>query len=133
MRIARGARTVGYTLMAAAGVAAMVWPPHSVQAATAPGAHRLVYIWAGLMVIGGASSAIGAATDRWLGEYVGLWPLIFTFAVFGLISFGSSRGPVAYAGGFLLAAFAALLVGRWRETALIRREAVRRARADETG
>lgn len=133
MRIARGARTVGYTLMGAAGAAAMVWPPQSVTTATSPNARSLVYVWAGLMVVGGVSSALGAATDRWLGEYVGLWPLILTFMVFGMTSFGSSRGPVAYAGGFCLSAVAALLVGRWRDTALIRKEADRQARTDETG
>lgn len=111
----------------------MVWPPQSVQAATSPNAHGLVYVWAGLLIVGGTSSALGAATDRWLGEYVGLWPLILMFAVFGLSAFGSSRGPIAYAGGFCLSAIAALLVGRWRDTALIRREADRRVRTDEMG
>lgn len=131
MRIARGARTIGYTLMACAGTAAMIWPPQSVRDSTS--SPDSVYIWAALMIVGGVSSALGAATDRWLGEYVGLWPLICTFMVFGIAAFASDRGAVARAGGFCLLAFAAWLISRWRETALIRREADRKARTDETG
>lgn len=115
--------------MACAGASAIIWPPTAVRDSTS--SPDGVYVWAALMVAGGVASAWGAVTDRWLGEYVGLWPLICTFLVFGIAAFGSNRGPVAYAGGFCLTAFAAWLVGRWRDTALIRREADRKARTDE--
>lgn len=126
MRLGRGARLVGYALMGVAGVAAMVWPQPTVQAATAS-VGPLAYWWAGLLVLGGFTSAAGAASDRWLGEYAGLWPLVAVFAVFGLAAFASNRGAVAYAGGLALLAIGALFVGRWHDVALIRREADRQA------
>lgn len=131
MRIARGARTVGYSLMAATGTAAIIWPVPAVRDATSPAAAGgLMYVWAGMMIVGGVSSALGAATDRWIGEYVGLYPLMATFTVFGLAAFASSRGPAAYASGLCLLGIVALLAGRLRDTDLVRQEAHRQARND---
>lgn len=127
MRLGRAARLVGYSLMCVAGVASMVWPAPAVQEATAPTAGALAYIWAGLLIVGGGTSAAGAASDRWLGEYAGLWPLIMVFLVFGLAAFASSRGLVAVAGGFALLSIAALQLARWHDVAIIRREADRQA------
>jgi hypothetical protein len=123
----RPVRAVAFTLLAAGGVAALVWPPPAVQAATSPAA-ALAYVWAALLILGGACSALGAYTDRWLGEFVGLWPLIMVFAVYGLSAFASSRGLVAVAGGCVLTAVAALLLARWQDVNLIRREAAHVAR-----
>lgn len=123
----RPVRAAAFSLLAAGGIAAMVWPPPAVQAATSP-VYALAYLWATLLVIGGIASALGAATDRWLGEYVGLWPLIMVFAIYGLSAFASSRGLVAVAGGCVLTAVAALLLARWQDVALIRREAAHAAR-----
>lgn len=130
MRLGRWARLVGYTLMGLAGVAAMVWPAPAVQAATAPTAGALAYIWAGMLIVGGVTSAAGAATDRWLGEYTGLWPLVATFTVYGLAAFASARGPVAFAGGLALMSIAALQLARWHDVSLIRREADRQAHGE---
>lgn len=127
MRLGRLARLIGYVLMGLAGVAAIVWPAPSVAAATSPTAGALVYVWAALLALGGWSSGLGVATDRWLGEYAGLWPLICTFIVYGLSAFLSGRGAVAYAGGLALLAIALFLLGRWHDVALIRREADRQA------
>jgi hypothetical protein len=87
-------------------------------------------MWAVLLAIGGLCSAVGAFTDRWLGEYAGLWPLVTTFLVYGLAAFAAGRGPVSYAGGFALLSIAALLYARWQDVALIRREAVRQAEGE---
>lgn len=130
MRLGRAARLVGYALMGLAGVAAMVWPAPAVQEATAPTGGALAYVWAALLVVGGVTSAAGAASDRWLGEYAGLWPLVATFAVFGLSALASERGFVAVAGGLALLAIAALLHARWQDVALIRREADRQAHGE---
>lgn len=119
--------TVGYALMALAGLAAIVWPAPSVKAATATTSGLLVYVWAILLTVGGVTCALGAATDRWLGEYAGLWPLVTTFAVYGLAAFASPKGAVAYAGGFALLSIAALMYARWQVVALVRREADLRA------
>jgi peptidoglycan/LPS O-acetylase OafA/YrhL len=118
---------VGYTFMALAGVAAMVWPAPSVRAATDATSGVLVYLWAILLTIGGLACALGAATDRWLGEYAGLWPLVSTFAVYGIAAFSSGRGPVSYAGGFALLSISLLMYGRWQVVAVVRREAELRA------
>lgn len=119
----RWTRVVGYTLMAAAGVAAMAWPAPSVRAATNP-VTTLAYVWAALLVVGGMSSAIGAAADRWLGEYAGLWPLIATFAVYAIAGAATGRATTV-AGSCALGSIAFLLLARWRDIAQIRREAAR--------
>lgn len=129
MRLGRAARLTGYVLMGLAGVAAMVWPAPAVQAATAPTAGVLAYIWAGMLIVGGVTSAAGAATDRWIGEYTGLWPLVATFTVYGLAAL-AGRGPVAVAGGLALLSIAVLLHARWQDVALIRREADRQAHGE---
>jgi len=123
LSVRRWTRVVGYSLMAAAGFAAMVWPAPAVRAATSPLA-ALAYFWAALLVIGGLSSAVGAAMDRWLGEYAGLWPLIVTWAVYALAAAATAR-LTALAGACALGSIAFLLLARWRDVAQIRREAAR--------
>jgi len=125
----RWTRVGGYSLMAVAGIAAMAWPTPSVRAATAPTAGALVYVWAGMLAVGGLSSAIGAALDRWLGEYAGLWPLVVTFWVYALAA-GSTGRATSIAGACALSSIAMLLLARWRDVALIRREAARLAERD---
>src|SRR5258706_15810345 len=106
--VRRWTRVVGYALMAVAGIAAMVWPAPAVRAATNPLA-ILAYLWAALLVIGGLSSAIGAAADRWLGEYAGLWPLIVTWTVYCIAAAASGRWT-AIAGACALGPIAFLLL-----------------------
>ena len=119
--VRRWTRAIGYGLMAAAGFAAMVWPAPSVRAATTPMA-GLAYVWAGMLALGGLASAWGAAVDRWLGEYAGLWPLIATWAVYALAA-GATGRLTSIAAACALGAIAFLLLARWRDVAQIRREA----------
>lgn len=119
----RWGRVVGYALMAVAGLAAIVWPAPSVRAATSPAA-ALATVWAVLLLVGGACSLWGAAAGRWLGEYAGLWPLIVTWAVYALAAAATGR-VTSIAAACALASIAALLLARWRDVAVIRREAAR--------
>lgn len=119
-------RVIGYALMAIAGVAAIIWPAPSVRAATSPTTGLLVYVWAILLAVGGISATIGAATDRWLGEYVGLIPLVTTFAAYGLAAWARADWT-SIAGGCALMSIAMLLLARWRDVAVVAREAARRA------
>lgn len=118
----RWTRVSGYSLMAVAGMAAIAWPTPSVRAASGPGG--LVYVWAVMLVVGGLSSALGAACDRWLGEYAGLWPLVVTFFVYALAASATGR-LTAIAGACALGSIGLLLLARWRDVAMIRREAAR--------
>ena len=119
----RWTRVGGYTLMGLAGAWAIIWPAPAVQAATSPAA-ALAYVWALLLLVGGFTSAVGAAMDRWLGEYAGLWPLIVTFAAYGLAAASTGR-LTAIAASLALGSIALLLLARWRDVAMVRREAVR--------
>lgn len=116
--------------MAVAGIAAIAWPSPAVRAATAPTAGVLVYVWAAMLVVGGVTSGLGAALDRWLGEYIGLWPLVFTFTVYAL---AAAAAGAAIAGAALLGGIALLLLARWRDVATIRREAARYLAEHERG
>jgi hypothetical protein len=121
----RAFRFLGYALVAFCGVAAILWPPQSVShAATSP----LVYVWITFLIVGGLACAAGAAWDAWLGEYIGLWPLITAFAVFAVSALATGR-LVAASGGACLLAIACWLVARWQEVAVLRREATRQQQA----
>jgi len=120
----RWTRVTAYALMAAGGAAAMAWPNPAVRAATTPTSGLLAYLWALLLVLGGASSAIGAALDRWLGEYTGLVPLSATFAVFSLSAAATGR-LTAMPGAAVLGSIAFFLLSRWLDVAQTRREAAR--------
>jgi hypothetical protein len=120
----RWTRVVAYALMGAAGLASLAWPSPSVERATSATSGITVYVWAGMLALGGISCAAGSATDRWLGEYAGLWPLIVTFSVYALVSASTGRAT-AIAGACALGSIALLLIARWRDVAHIRREVAR--------
>lgn len=128
----RWPRTLGYAALATAGTMAIVSPTPAVREAASPTSGWLAYAWAIMIVVGGLSSALGTAFDRWFGEYVGLWPLATTFAVYSLASAVTADRPT---GALLLGAFALFLVARWRHVAMVRKEAdhLRRQRDARTG
>lgn len=115
---------IAYGLMACAGGFALAFPTPAVRAATTATSGALVYVWAALLVVGGLSSAVGSALDRWLGEYAGNLALAATFGVYALAAAASGR-LTAIAGACALGAVAMLLCARWRDVAFIRREAAR--------
>jgi hypothetical protein len=118
----RWSRTTGYALVAAAGGWSVVTPPRSVAAAA--NSHLVAYVWAGIMVVSAALCAIGSASGRWVGEYMGLIALAFVSAVFGVSAL--ARGNSSIAGGLFLLGFFWILISRWQEVALLRIESVRR-------
>lgn len=120
----RPARLIAYSLFGLAGLAAVLWPAPSVQAASG----WLVYVWAAWLMVGGLVSAAGTVTDRWIGEYAGL-PLLFaSFAVYALVVATSGKLS-SIAGACALAAIAFKLVARWQDVSAVRREATALARA----
>lgn len=126
----RWVHMVGYLLMAAAGVCAVIWPTRSVEEATNR-LDALILLWAGFLLVGGLLSAYGALTDRWFGEYTGLPLLAVVFVVYGIgaLTLGPSSGWTSVAGGMVFLGVSCLLLGRWRETFLLRRAAAAQARA----
>lgn len=122
--VLRWSRACGYLAIACAGAAALLWPPASMAQATGRG-NTVQLLWAGLMVVASLFCAWGAATERWVGEYVGLIPLSAVAAAFGIAALG--RGHVGWAGGLFLIGFFWVLIARWQEVALIRIEAERQA------
>lgn len=120
----RWSRIVAYIAIAGSGVAAVVSPPASVAAAAHHG--LVVYAWAILLALSSAACALGAVTDRWVGEYIGLVPLALSAAVFAFSSL--ARGAPGIAGGAFLFGFFWILASRWQEVALLRIESTRRAR-----
>ncbi len=110
---------LGYLMMSAAGVCAGVWPSPSVTSA-AESSRVLLYTWDLVLLVGGITAAWGVASERWIGEYIGL-PLLFAvFAVYGVASYATGR-PTAAAAGSAFIAVALLLVGRWGDVAAVRR------------
>jgi len=118
----RWSRTIGYVLVAAAGGFSVARPPTSV--ALAANSHVVAYLWAAIMVVSAGLCAVGAASGRWIGEYMGLIALACVSAVFGISAL--SRGNASAAGGLFLLGFFWILISRWQEVALLRIESVRR-------
>lgn len=128
----RWIRLGAYLSIACAGAAAVVWPPQSVRATAGHNASTVA--WAVLMAVSSALCAVGAGSNRWWGEYVGLIPLGTTAIVFALSAI--SRGPTSYAGALFLIGFLMFLAARWQEVALLHYEALRgaqRNRGDRDG
>ena len=118
----RMSRTVGYLLVAAAGAWSIVSPPRSVS--DAANSHFVAYVWASVMVVSALLCAVGSASGRWVGEYMGLIALACVSSVFGLSAL--ARGGVSISGGLFLEGFFWILISRWQEVALLRIESVRR-------
>jgi hypothetical protein len=125
VRFLRFSRVAAYLALACSGVAATLWPPASIAEAS-DGQQLLSIVWALLMTTAALFCAWGAARDRWVGEYIGLVPLAFVAAAFGVSAM--ARGRVGWAGGLFLIGFFWILVARWQEVTLLRVEADRQAR-----
>lgn len=118
----RYSRAAAYVMIAVTGVLSTTLQPPSVQQTTSP-VFLFFYLWTSLLIVGGILSAIGAASGRWFGEYVGLWPLIVSFLAFALAVTTNGRGWSSAGSGFMLAGFAIWLYSRWLDVALLRKEA----------
>lgn len=125
----RLSRFAAYALITLSGIAAVMLPPASVSAAS--GRPFIVLVWAGLMSVASAFCAYGAITNRWVGEYIGLWPLSMVAAIFGVSAL--ARGTTAWSGGLFLLAFFWFWISRWQEVALLRVEAVKTAEERHEG
>jgi hypothetical protein len=81
-------------------------------------------VMAGFLVVGGFMSTLGAASERWAGEFIGLPLLSSSFAVFGIISTAGTltAAPLlAFANLCLLLAVTSSLLARWREVKAVYR------------
>jgi hypothetical protein len=117
---ARAALVAAYLLLAGAGLVALIWASPSVAQA----GRIWAFTWAGFLVVGGLTSAYGAARRSWFGEYAGLPLLIAVWAVYGIsagwAAVAASR-PETWAACCALLAVAALLAYRWEVIAVYRR------------
>lgn len=129
LELMRWSRFLSYALIAAAGIESIIHPPVSVSQAI-DGHQAVGLTWALVMTISAGLCALGAALDRWVGEYVGLIPLSIISAVFGISAI--SRSSVSAAGGLFLIGFFWIMISRWQEVALLRIEADRKARENES-
>lgn len=103
-------RVAGYALLTLTGVGAALWPPEALHAALGP----VTYVWAAYMTLGGLCAALGAATDWWLGEFVGL-PLVWTALpvwAFALILYADQE-PYKATAALAITATAVLTWERW--------------------
>jgi len=120
-------RAIGYALIGCGGIAVLLWPPLTASNPVSPVGGPVIFLWALLLAVGGLTSALGSASDIWLGEYAGLWPLIVTFAIFGLASVLSGN-LIELPLSLVLIGWACLLTARWREVATVRSEALQFSR-----
>lgn len=107
----RWVRSLAYVLMATAGVLLVL--------------SNLMHVYYGplgeamswFLIVGGILSAVGAATNRWAGEFSGLPLLAPAFAVFGVLVWRTSNIStpfIAAANLSLLMAIAFVMMSRWR-------------------
>lgn len=117
-------RTLAYALMCVSGVLLLLSPVLT----TAYTEVAEVMSW--FLLVGGLCCTIGAVTEKWWGEYVGLPLLASSFMVFGLISSSDAWGAAPYlaaANLALLFAVALGLLARWRDARAVYRLASRLA------
>lgn len=126
LAVIRWSRILAYIGLAVSGAASLAHPPASVQASA--GFQVTIYVWASVLCLSSIICMIGAITDRWVGEYMGLVPLGLSALVFAVSAM--SRGVSGVAGGAFLFGFFWFLASRWQEVALLRVESVRRAERD---
>lgn len=120
-RILRASRVSGYAILALSGLVSLFIPPASVSEASQQ-TQVVLSAWSLLMVVAGALCAYGAATDRWIGEYIGLIPLGMVALAYAVSAL--ARGSVGWAGGLFLVGFFLALFSRWQEVALLRAQAI---------
>lgn len=118
----RWSRITGYLLMAFGGATAFAIPAVSIRESTGP----MVYLWGAFLLVGGGLCAYGAATDRWIGELSGLPLVAAAFGVYGVI-LALTRTVSGAAASLAFTAVALILVSRWQDISLIRKEATRAA------
>ena len=114
----RALRAVAYLLMGTAGLLLMVSPIIRAEMGF------VGWLMALFLLLGGALSAGGSATDRWVGEFTGLPLLASSFMVFAVISTIDSleAAPlIAVANLSLLLAVGLGLLARWREVKAVQR------------
>lgn len=70
----RGLRTAGYWALAAAGVAALVTTPVTIQAALG---NHMVIVWGCFLILGGTTAAVASTLERFLIEYAAI-PFVLT-------------------------------------------------------
>lgn len=108
----KGLRITAYALMCASGVLLLL-SPFLVEVYP-----RTAETMAWFLAVGGGCCTLGAISERWVGEYVGIPLLAASFAVFGIITFAPAWDDAPYlalANLSLLMAVALGLVTRWRE------------------
>lgn len=118
----RGVRVTGYAMMAAAGAVAFAIPISSIKSSTG----WLVYVWASFLLLGGIAAGLGAFTDRWIGELLGL-PLITSAWAVYFVVLTLARTASALAAGLAFGAVALGMWARWQDVSTIRQEADRAA------
>lgn len=112
----RVARVLAYSLWVIAGILLTASPSEIIAGNTSG---YIVYVWAIFMMVGGIFSFIGAATDRWIGEYTGLPLVISTLWLYGgILTVASFTGEFSYvrlAIGLLFVSFGLKALGRWQD------------------
>ena len=100
-----------YGLLVLAGILALLSPSELVQNQVGG---FVVFIWSSFLVVGAASCLYGAITDKWIGEYSGLWNVMATLALYGLSAIagaGLHLSPL-FAYGLVVVGFSAGLLAR---------------------
>lgn len=108
----RAARIIKYTFLTAAG--GTLFAADAAVLTSALG--LLVYGWAMLLFVGGSLCLLGAVSDWWLGEFVGIPPIFFVFLMLALvlaISGFADSNVTRVTFGLLFASFATWVAARF--------------------
>lgn len=85
------------------------------------------YFWSGGMALAAIVCCIGAITDRWLGEFTGIFMLIGTLWFYGGMAFLAWRlhhnDYTVLGFSFILISFGFGLLARWQEVRRVKQQA----------
>lgn len=120
--LARTARAVGYGGIALSGGLLA----YGLPLGTSGGVYVMLSAWMGL---GGTICALGAALDRWAGEFIGLPLLATAMAAFGFVVIRDAHWTIlGIANMALLEGLGLLFLARWRDVAAVYRSAAKAAK-----
>ena len=115
----RRARRLPYLLMFLAALSALFIEP-STSVSTQMG-EIVQWVFSAVFILSALMCFIGAATDWWIWEYMGLIPLYGSFVTFGaaVIGYGFVTGWQVLPAGLSLLGFGLMFRARWKDIAFL--------------
>lgn len=110
MRVVRGFK---YGSFIAAALVSYAFPSLLVSASFKGPWSVFAYVWSTFLLLGATTCLCGLVKRTWVGEFIGLWGVIFTLGVYAISCFGNAHTGQQVFLGLLVLAFSFSSFARW--------------------